>query len=223
MRGQTSLPALGVALLLLTTATGLGLAFAEGAFASAERDPGERRVAVALSERLVDPAAPLTDRANVLNRTSLGRLNERRLRARYPVVGNRSVRVRAGGDTVVAAGQPGGGSTVRRIVQVRTSQRRSYEPRLTTDNRTTLPRRTSRVRIRMAPPPATTVQTVRANGRVALHAPTGLRGTATIRVSRFETTTLRFVGTGNLSTGDVTVTYFPARTTKTTLEVTVGD
>ncbi|MFB6083237.1 MAG: hypothetical protein ABEJ94_03205 [Halorientalis sp.] len=220
-RAQTNLPALAVALLVLTTTAGVGMALADGAFASAERDAAERRVAVALSERLVGPAGPLTARANVLNATAVGNLTATRLRTRFPVVGDHAVRVRLGDRTVAATGTPDGGTTIRRIVLVRETQTRSYEPSLAVGNTTTIPRRTDRVRLRLDPPPRTALHTVRANGRVVLHNASGLRGTFTVDLSRFETTELGFAANRSLATGTVRVTYFPARETKAILEVTV--
>jgi hypothetical protein len=221
MRAQTNLPALAVALLVLTTTAGLGMALADGAFASAERDADERRVAIALSERLVGPTGPLTTRANVLNATAVGNVTLAQLRAQYPVVGDRAVRVRLDDRTLVETGTPDGGTTIRRIILVRTTQTRSYEPALDIGNTTTIPRRTDRVRLTLDPPPRTAIHTVRANGRVVRHNASGLRGTLAADLSRFETTQLAFSANRTLSTGDVRVAYFPARETKAILEVTV--
>jgi hypothetical protein len=221
-RAQTHLPALAVALLLLTTVAGLGIALAEGAFAGAERQPGERRVAVALSDRLVSADGSLTRRANVLNETAVRALTVERLRDRYPVVGDRAVRVRLDGRSLVSAGSTTGGTTIRRIVLVGDRQSRSYEPGFDGTDATTLPRRTDTVRLRIDPPNRTAVETVRANGRVVLHNASGLHGTFTVDASRFETTRLRFAANRTLGRGDVRVTYFPLETTKAILEVTVG-
>lgn len=221
-RAQTHLPALAVALLLLTTVAGLGIALAEGAFAGADRQPGERRVAVALSDRLVSADGSLTRRANVLNGTAVRALTTERLRNRYPVVGDRAVRIRLDDRTLVSAGSPTGGTTIRRIVLVGERQSRSYAPAFDGTDATTLPRRTDSVRLRIDPPNGTAVETVRANGRVALRNTSGLRGTVTVDTSRFETTRLRFTANRTLTRGDVRVTYFPMRTTKAVLEVTVG-
>lgn len=220
-RAQVSLPALAVALLVLTTVAGLGIALAEGAFAGADRDPGERRVAVALSERLVSADVPLTTRANVLNASRVANLTVDRLQNRYPVVGDRPVRVRLDNRTLVASGTPAGGVTVRRIVIVRETQIRTYAPSFASPT-TTLPRRTDRVTLAIDPARTTAVESVRANGRVVLHNTSGLRGTFTVDTSRFETATLAFEANRTLSRGDVRVTHYPAETTKATLVVVVG-
>ncbi|MFC7081255.1 DUF7263 family protein [Halorussus caseinilyticus] len=75
MRAQMNLPALAVALLVVTTVTVVSLGMADRAYLSAERDADQRRVAVALSERLVAPDAAVTTRANVLEDDALADLN----------------------------------------------------------------------------------------------------------------------------------------------------
>lgn len=222
-RGQTNLPAIAVALLVLTTVAGVGIAMAETAFASADREPDERRVAVALSERLVSPDAPLTERANVLNGTATDGLTAERLRANYPVVGDRSVRIRLGNRTLVDTGVPADSTTIRRIVLVRRAETRRYEPRFDGTNATTLPRRTGRARLDLRPGPRTAIETVRANGRVVLRNTSGLRSEQPLDLSRYETTTLVFATNRSLSRGDVEISYVAARSTKATLEVTIGD
>jgi len=222
-RAQTSLPTLAIALLVLTTTLGLGMALADRAFGSADRQPEERRVALALSERLVSPDGALTTRANVLNGTAVDELNESRLRGQYPVVGDHAVRVRLDGRTLVESGSVTDGTTVRRIVLVRRAESSAYEPAFAATNGTTLPRRTDRVRLRIDTPRRTRLETVRANGRVVLHNGSGLAGNVSVDVSRFETTRLAFDANRSLSQGEVTVRYTPARTTKATLAVTVDD
>lgn len=222
-RAQANLPALAVALLVVTSATGLGLMIADAAFADAGREPIERETAVALSERFVAADAPVTTRRNVLNGSAVDDLDAEDFDRAFPVVEGRSVRVRLDGETVVERGDPTGGTTVRRVVLVERRQSVTL-PRVTADG-VTLPRRSPRATVTLDPPPATTVETVRANGRVVLHDPDGLRGTYDVALSRYETTTLRFEreggGEGPLPPSAVEVTYYPARTTKAELVVTV--
>jgi hypothetical protein len=206
---------------VVTAGAVLAFTLADGAFASAERDAAERRAAVALAERLVAPGSPLTDRANVVNETEARAFDDDALGA-LSGAGDHAVRVRLGDRTIAARNAPVEGVTVRRVVLVENRTAVSYRPRLR-DDRTTLPRRKPRVRLRLDPPPATRIRTVRANDRVVLHNASGLRGRFTLRVSRFETTTLGFETTGPLPAGSVAVTYYPARTTKAVLGVTVGD
>lgn len=98
---------------------------------------------------------------------------------------------------------------------------RTLEPPFRTTRRVTLPRRTPNVTLRLAPAGNTTIDRVRAGGRVALDRATGLNGTYVVDVPRFRTVTLKFESSGRLVRGDVRVTYYPARTEKTTLTVTV--
>ncbi len=223
MRGQANLPALGVALLVVSAAVGVGVAVADGAFRGATREPAERRTAVALSERLVSADSPLTLRRNVLNRSTVESLDAATLRERFPVAEGAAVRVRLDGEVVAAVGDPTGGTTIRRVVLVAERQNVSLVPAFTGANATvTLPRRSSVATVAIDPPDGVRVRTVRANGRVVLHGPDGLDGSYRVRLSRLETTRLRFETRGGaLARGDVAVTYYPRETTKATLEVTV--
>lgn len=220
MRAQVNLPALAIALLVLTATTGLALTVADQAFAGADRDPDERRIAVALADRIVAAGSPVADRANALNASALAALDRRAFGHAFPVAGDADVRVRVADRTVVERGNPTDGTTIRRVVLVQRRQAVTLDPRLP-DNETTLPRRTRRVTVALDPPDGAAVRTVRANDRVVLHDPSGLDGEYTVRVSRFETVTLAFETTGPLPSGAVSLTYYPARTTKAVLEVTV--
>jgi len=221
MRAQTSLPGLGVAFLLLTAAVFVGLVAAEGSLGSADRAALDRQAAVGLSERLTAERAPLTTRPNVLNGSRLTGLDTATLRSAYGLAPDAAVRVELDGRTLAAAGDPREGRTVRRVVLVETRQRRTLTPAFTGSRQVTLPRRTDRVLLTLAPPPGTTVSEVRADGRVVLRDPGGLSGTYDVAVSPYETTTLRFEATGDLDSGSVRVVYFPERTRPAELEVTV--
>lgn len=210
MRGQANLPALAVALLVVTTTTGLAVVIADGAFASAERDAGERATAAAIADRLVAADSPLTERRNVLN---AGRLGADTVQAVVPA--EASVRVALDDETVFERGDPRG-PTVRRIVIVADRQTVTLTPPLEFGT-VTLPRRSPRATI--AIDSSADVRTVRANDRVVLHDPAGITGSHDVNLSRYETTKLRFEGEANAD--DVTVTYYPRQTTKGRLEVTV--
>ena len=217
-RAQANLPALAVALVLLVSTTGLGVALADAAFAGADRDPADGRVADALSDRLVAAESPTTRRANVLTEGTLS-LSLAALDRMFPVARGHAVRLEVGDATVLERGDPTGGETVRRVVLVARLQAVTLRPALAR-NATTIPRRTERVTLTVRPGNAT-VETVRANDRVVLHDPSGLNGTYDVRVSRFETVRLWFDTDRPLASGDVELTYYPTRTTKATLAVTV--
>ncbi|WP_332898140.1 DUF7263 family protein [Haladaptatus sp. CMSO5] len=220
-RGQANLPALAVALVALTATAGLSFTLADGAFASADRDATERRLAVSLSERLIDDDSMLTTRENVVNRTSSDALTPELLHEAFPVAQGHNIRIKLDGETIVERGDPTGGTTIRRIVLVEQTQSVTVTPALSQSNQVTLPRRTDEVTLQVTPPPAANVTAVRVNDRVVLANETGLTGTMTVATSRFETTTLQFEATRQLPPGSVTVTSYPTQTTKAQLVVTV--
>ena len=223
-RAQMNLPALAVALLVVTTVAVVSFGMADRAYLSSERDADQRRVAVALSERLVEPETPVTARENVLDADAVDDLNASRLRSLFPVTEETDVRVRFGDRTVAAAGDPTDGTTVRRIVLVERREAITLTPDLSAnDPQVTLPRRSPRVEISLSPPEGTNVTVVRANEKIVLRNNSGLFGTFDVSLSRFETTTLTFEADGPLPTGSVEVTYYPAETKKVVLAVTVDD
>lgn len=219
-RGQANLIALGAALLALTTAAGLGLALADAALAGAERQPLDRAAAEGAADRLVAADAPTTRRANVLDETAIHSLNLTRLEALAPAAEGRAVRVRLDGQPLLERGTPEDGVTVRRVVLVAAETNATRSIDLADSDSVTLPRRTERVRLAIDPATDTTVETVRADGRVVLHDPDGLDGVTAVAVSRYETTTLAFETRGD-GGGSVAVTYYPTQASKAVLEVSV--
>ena len=165
-RAQTGLPALAIALLVLTMVTGIGLALADGAIGAADREPGERRVAVSLAAGLVAPESPLTERANVLDEERLSNVDQRRLRTAFPVTDETAVRVELDGDPLVTTGTTRTGTTIRRLVVVEERTTERVEPSLGWQRRVTLPQRGAGARLTLVPPAGTNVTTVRANDRV---------------------------------------------------------
>ncbi len=224
-RAQSNLIALVAGLVALSAAIALALALAGTAFDGADRGVEDRQVATSLSERLVSTESPLTARANVLAGDELEGFAAADLDSAFPVVGNRSVRIRLDDRTLVERGDPTGGATVRRVVLVQREEAITTEPSLTATNdyATTLPRRTSRIELSVDPPDGTRVTAVRANDRIVLRNGSGLDGTFEVSVSRFETVRLSFDVEGTLQPGNVSLTYYPPETTKAVLEVTVGD
>ncbi len=220
-RGQTTLPSLAVALLVLTVVAALALAMASGAITDADRDPGERRVARAVADRLTAPDGLTSRRANVLDADALADLDAADLRRAVPALDGRSFRVRRGDAVVAATGDPAGGTTVRRLVAVERRSNRTVEPALSPGGAVTVPRRTGRVTVSIDTPTDAAVWSVRADGRTVLHDDDGLDGTFGVALSARETTTLRFESGGPLPAEAVTVEYAAVGTTKTSLAVTV--
>lgn len=222
MRAQTSLPAVGIAFLLLTGTLVVGVLAAESALRGADRQALDRRVAVGLSETLVRADAPVTERQNVMNESRLEQLTVTDLRNRYGLPPDASVRVALDGRTLVADGSPAGGITVERTVLVERGERRMLDPSLEGTRTVTVPRRTASLNLTLRPPVDTTLQTVRVNGRVRLHNTSGLNGTYEMPVTTVETARLHFEAVGPLSNGTAVIRYEPVRTEKGRLEVTVN-
>ncbi|MUV86188.1 hypothetical protein GJ631_06265 [Natronomonas sp. CBA1123] len=211
MRGQANLPALALALLVVTTVAGLSVTIADSAFSTAQRDASERATASAVADRLVAADSPLPERRNVLNAS---RLDESTVSATVP--DSVDARITVAGKIVYERGDPSGGPTVRRLTVVAERQPVTIEPPLAFGT-VTLPRRSPRATISIDSD--SDVETVRANDRVVLYDAEGINGTYDVSLSRYETTTLQFDGSPR--EGDVTVTYYPRQTTKAILEVTV--
>lgn len=206
-RGQASLLALVVSLVVLTSVMGVAIALVDSAYQSADREPEERRIATALAERLVSDHSEQTVRANVMNATALHTV---RLGRAYPFIEDTEVRIRLGNETVVERGGPTGGATVRRVVFRADSKPVVRSVRGTT----TLPGGIHRATITIHS--SGTVTTVRANGRVLLYDPSGLAGT--FDIPRADGPTRLQIAGG---TETVTVRYKRIRTTPTELVVTV--
>ncbi|MFB6069136.1 MAG: hypothetical protein ABEJ90_04335 [Halobacterium sp.] len=215
MRAQANLPALAVALLLVGASVAAAVGIAAGAFAGADTEPADARLAASLSEQLVAPDGPLSARANVLSAAAVANASGDWLPDGV------DARVSLDGETVVARGSPRGGETVRRIVLVADTERRRLEPALTGRDAVTLPRRTGSVTLTFDPGPGTQITAVRANDRVVLRDDAGLRGSYEVDVSRYDTVELSFAANRDLGAGSVTVAYRTEVTRKAILAVTV--
>lgn len=217
-RAQTTLPAVAVALVVLTVVTGIGLAMADAAITGADRTPDERRVAAATAAQLVSPDGPIAERANVLNSSEVSGFDAAALTAVTPAASEYDIEVTLDDSRIAASGEPDGGQTIRRLVLV---EERSVETLTPAGTRVTLPRRADSATITLRPPDGTAVWTVRAGDRVVLHNNSGLRGTFEVSLPRYETTELRFQTAGALAEGDIQIAYDAPRTRKATLAVTV--
>lgn len=219
VRGQASLVSLAVALVLLTGVTGLGLAVAEGALADADGRPLDRRAAGVAADRIAE-SDDTAFRRNVLDESAVRDLSPADVDELAPAVAGRPLRVRLGGETVAARGDPDPGRTASRAVLVadRTTVRRTVrDPRNET---LALPAGPSEVRVAVDSANDTSVTAVRAGDRVALYDPAGLDGAATVRLDPAAGTVLSFAATGRNAT--VEARYAETNATPTTLEVTAG-
>lgn len=221
MRGQTELPAIGVALLVLTATVVLGVGIAQNALTSADRTPVERQIAVGISDRLVGESSGLTDRQNVLDEASLDQLDEQRLRDQYGLPADADARVLLDGEAIASTGEIRDGTRIERIVLLEQRSVRTISPELQPTRTVTLPRRTDRATLTLSPPENTTVTTVWANDRVLLANQDGLAGEHELSLSPFETTELRFEAVGPLTSDHAAIEFYPAETRKAVLEVVV--
>lgn len=220
MRGQANLLSVAAAVVVLTAATGVGVAFADAAFADADRNPEDRRAARTLADRLVAADAPTTDRRNALREERVRNLTAARVDALAPTVEGASVRVRLGNETVFSRGRVADGWTVRRVVRAGEAVRRTRTVNLSSRRTASVPAGVGRATVAVEPGAGTRVRTVRADDRVVVHDPAGVSGESEVRLDRSETTTLR-VAAGDNATGRSVVAYRALRARPTTLEVTV--
>ncbi|RRJ29182.1 DUF7263 family protein [Halocatena pleomorpha] len=211
-RGQASLLALVVSLVVLTAILGLALTVVDGAYRSADRDPHERRIATSLADRLVSERSPYTTRASVMNETKLRTWSGQQFTNTYPFTNKAELHVRAGNETIIERGTPTGGTTVRRIVL----QERHQQQTTPISENPVIPAGIQRTTITV--PARASVTTIHANDRVVLHDPSGLTGSFEIALTGLEPTQLR--ATEERSDA-VTVTYARVQTTPTELVVTV--
>lgn len=221
MRAQTELPAVAIALVLLTSVLMLGIGAADSALSRADRPSLEQQAAVGLSEQLTAPSTNVTRRANTLDAAVLANLSARSLESEYGADPDHDIRIRVDDETQVESGDPTGGTTIDRLVVV---ERRSETTLVPTfeDNRTvTLPQRTATAMVEIDPPATTTVERLWANDRLLLQNSSGIRGVSQISLSPFETERLRFEALGPLPPGSIEITHERVQTEKQILEVTV--
>lgn len=222
--GTSTLLALVAALVVLTTVLTGVLVLVEDGFQDAQRDDGERAVAIAASERLVGADGPVASRPNVVERDALESLNESDFREIGAGDGY-AMTVAVDGDEVAAIGDFDRGTTIRRVVSIEDHERVERSPRVATldGHEVTVPVRTDSVDVTIEPSTTGNVTAVRINDRVVLHDEDGLTGTFDLDVSRYETVTLTFAVEGNLAEGDVTVGYRTTTRERAILEVTVAE
>lgn len=213
------LPALGIALLVLTAALVVGVTVADSALGAAERSTLEHRTAVSVSERLVGAESGLTNRENVLQESAVPSLTGSNL-LKYGLPADAGAVVHLDGRVIASNGTVDEGSTVERIVLIEHRSSDGIEPAFGGSNSVTLPRRTANTTLTIRPANAT-VQRVHANDRTVLENGSGLNGSFDVRLSQLETVTLQFEANRQLEEGDVRIEYYPVETHKATLEVTV--
>ncbi len=222
-RGQTELPALGIAFLFLTVALLITVAAADTAFTAADRDAIERQAAVSLSDELVDEQSSVAARQNVLNESALDQLSGTKLVEEHGLDDDHAATVQLDGETVAEHGEVTDGTTIERIVSQESYELERLEPAFADSLSVSLPRRTDAVTLTLSPPPGTTVRSVRANNETVLKSEDGLDGSFELSLSTLSTTTLWFEAAGSMPRGSVEIEYLATETQKSTLTVTVDE
>jgi len=222
MRGQANLLALAVALVVLSGALVVGLAIADGAFVAAEGDATERQLATGTAERLASADGPLATRENVLNASAVESFDAAALRTALPGLADRDVAVTLDDEPIATTDGGVRGYSIERIVLVERTRAVGVDRAFDGTNRSvTLPRRTNRVDVRIDPATNATVTSLRIGDRIVRRNASGLTGNLSVATSRYRTATVSIDADGRLAPDEADLTYYPSRTEKALLEVTV--
>ena len=218
-RGQANLAALAASVVVLVAVTVAGVAVAEGALVTADREPLDRRAAATLADRLL-AADETTVRTGVLNRSAVENLSAGDVDRLAPPVAGRPVRIELDGRSVVERGDPDGGVTVRRAALV--GGRDSLTETAPLSTGTTVRERTDRLTVDLDPAENTTVEAVRVDGRIVLESSSGLDGRHRVPVSRYANATVTF-DLGGGENGSVELIARPINASGAELAVVVGE
>lgn len=221
MRGQANLLALAVALIALTGAMVVGLAIADGAFVAAEGDATERQLATGVAERLASADGPIATRENVLNASAVESFDAAALRSTLPGLATRDVAVMLNDEPIAATDDVEGYSIERIVLVERTRSVEVDAPFDRTNRSVTLPRRTDRIDVRIDRSANATVTSIRIGDRIVRRNASGLTGNVSIATARYRTARVSIDADGRLAPDEAGLTYYPSRTEKALLEVSV--
>jgi len=221
VRGQTTLPIVGVALVLVTSVGLLAVLAGQGSIQAAKEPSVERSTAIGISERLVEPGSGPAVRQNVVAANRTDEVDERYLRESLGVRETVEVSVAIDGRSLVDTGTTGDVVTIERIVWIERSRRRQRTPRIRGGVDVTLPRRVTSLALTVDPGPDATIRAVTADDQVVLANESGLVGSYRIDVSRFETTSIGVDAVGEVERGDLSLTYRVPRRHRAILAVSV--
>lgn len=221
-RGQANLLGFAAAVVVVAAVTVVGVAIADDALADADRQPKATHAAEQLATHLVAADAAHTRGRNVLRAAPSRNLTATALDAAVPPVRGRSLSVALDGDTIVERGDAtDGAARVERQVRVERAVERTRRIDLGGRNAVTLADHTGRIVVRIDTERTRTVHTVRADGRVVLHDPSGLSGGYVVAVPETRPLTLGFESDG-AGPGTVRVTWTATNASVGELVVTVG-
>lgn len=194
MRGQANLIALAAAVVVLSAALGIALITVSGSLSGATGNPDERVLATGIAERLLATDSPLTRRDGSLNASHIETFGPQDLASILPSTSDARVHVSLGGSELASIGEPRGGTTVTRLVQVVEHRKVIRRPDLSSNesiNSDYVLRAANHVTISINGS-AGSVETVWLDGRLVLHDPDGLDGTFTVRLAAPGQSRLRF-------------------------------
>lgn len=225
-RGQANLLGFAAAVVVVVTVTVTGVAVASDALGDADRTPKSTHAAERLATHLVAADAAHTRDRNVLRADRTAALTDDDLDAAVPPVRDRSLSVSLGGDTLVERGdtdvRPTDGAVqVDRRVRVERAVDRSRRVDLATQGSVTLSDHTGRLVVRIDTDRTRTVRTVRADGRVVLHDPSGLSGRYVVSVPETRPLTVGFESDGD-GPGTASVSWTATNASVERLVVSVG-
>lgn len=218
-RGQSNLIALAIAILLLTAAIGVALTIAGAPFHTGAPTAADRHLARGAAATLLAGDSPLTRRAGVLNASALRAVDGADLRELLGLGSDVDVRLRFDGRTVAATGRIERGATVRRVVTVTQWQWTRTDAAFGNDSSLMVgPTPVVKLGVNAS---STTIQSVRVDGRVVLHAPTGVSTPVTIAVPQSEPVQVNVTTTGPGSSASIWVATPTVATETGVLVVTI--
>jgi hypothetical protein len=225
-RAQANLLGFAAAVVVVTTVTVTGVAIASDALADADREPRATHAAERLATHLVAADAAHTRDRNVLRAGDTANLTASDLDDAVPPIRDRSFSIVLGGDTLVERDNGDARRTddtvrVERRVRVERAVDRSRRVDLTTRGSATLADHTGRFVLRIDTERTRTVRTVRADGRVVLHDPSGLSGRYVVSAPETRPLTVGFESDGD-GPGTVHVMWTATNASVERLVVSVG-
>ncbi|MBB6647537.1 DUF7263 family protein [Halobellus ruber] len=222
-RGQATLLGFAAAVVVVAAVTVTGVVVADDALADADRQPRATHAADRLATHLVAADAAHTRERNVLRADRTVNLTAADLASAVPPVRGRSLSVALDGDTIVERGVATDSAVhIERRVRVERAVDRTRRVDLTARNAVTLADHTGRVVVRIDTERTRTVHTVRADGRVVLHDPSGLSGRYVVAVPETRPLTVGFESDGD-GPGTVRVSWTATNASVGELVVTVGE
>lgn len=225
-RAQANLVSFAAAVVLISVVTVAGVVVAEEALSDVAGQSQNERVASVTATYLVSDSAPHTHRHGVLHASAIESLTITNLTTAVPSLAGRSARVSIHDTPIIDRGTPTK-SLIRRRVLIESYTTRSQDIVLANvsgseSSNISIPEHLGDVTVSILPTTNRTVQTIRADGRIVRHNPTGLSVQKHHISSSRHPLNLSIVSTGNTS-GKLLIAWQTADTTLAWVEVRVGE